>query len=100
MAREYIGAGGMRLHLDEPLSDEMAKQVAKGQLQPAVEPAAEDVQDAPPASTDGEVERPAKNASVDKWRAYAAARGMDDAESATKTECQDYVQVLDEAAGE
>jgi hypothetical protein len=99
-AREYVGAGGMRLHLDEPLSDEMAKQVAKGQLHPVVDSAAdEDGQQTLPG---GEVERPAKNASVDKWRAYAASLGMDGAEDATKAECQDYVQVLDEAreAGE
>ena len=100
MTREYIGAGGMRLHLDEPLSDEMAKQLANGQLHLVVEASAmEDGQQALPAG--GEVDRPAKNASVDKWRAYAAFRGMDGAEDATKAECQDYVQVLDDAeAGE
>jgi len=50
----------------------------------------------------GDVERPAKSAPVADWRAYAVARGMDatDAEKATKGDCQDYVQVLDDAAGE
>ncbi|MFJ8727774.1 hypothetical protein [Streptomyces sp. NPDC093269] len=174
-ARDYIGSGGLRLTLEDPLHPEMAKQVANGTLRPAdgktvdveagdkslvvvhgseadtvnrvgdhrrvpgnkpgedasagewatyavalglnavqastlsltqlqewveaYEEAQEDGQDAP-APEAPEVERPAKNASVDKWRTYAASRGMDDTESATKTECQDYVQVLDEAAGE
>ena len=185
-ARDYIGSGGLRLTLEDPLHPEMAKQIANGTLRPAdgktvdveagdkslvvvhgseadtvnrvgdhrrtpgakpgdtasagewatyavalglnavqastlsltqlqewVE-AYEDAQDdgeeetatdAEPVSDSGtaaDVERPAKNAPVADWRTYAAARGMDaeEAKTATKTECQDYVQVLDEAAGE
>ncbi|MFG2970792.1 hypothetical protein ACGFZS_46740 [Streptomyces sp. NPDC048288] len=177
-SREYIGTGGLRLTLDDPLSPQMAKQVASGQLHPADgEPADVEAGDkslvvqhgseadtvnrvgthrrspgekpgedasagewatyavalglnATQASTlsltqlcewvaaqedlgdsaqdelpaDGEnLERPAKNAPVADWRAYAATRGMDpeQAETATKADCQDYVQVLDDAeAGE
>lgn len=32
--REYQGPSGLRLHLDEPLSPQMARQVARGQLMP------------------------------------------------------------------
>ena len=171
-SREYIGSGGLRLTLDDPLSPQMAKQVANGSLRPADgedvdvvagdkslvvghgseadtvnrvgtrrrspgEKPAEDAhagewatyavalglnavqastlsrtqlqewvaaQEPAPGedepSADGEdLARPAKNAPVADWRAYAAARGMDDAENATKAECQDYVQVLDDAEG-
>ena len=180
-SREYIGSGGLRLTLDDPLSPQMAKQVANGSLRPAdgedvdvvagdkslvvghgseadtvnrvgtrrrapgekpaedahagewatyavalglnavqastlsrtqlqqwvaaQEPApGEDGQGELPVDPDGsdgdkDLERPAKNASAAKWQAYAAARGMDDAENATKAECQDYVQVLDDAEG-
>lgn len=177
-SREYVGSGGLRLTLDEPLSPEMAKQVAAGQLRavdgepvagdgvnkalvvghgseantatrvgthrrtPGDKPAegapagewatyavalgleatqastlsasqlqewvaaqeSEDGQDELPTDGDSpsDVERPAKGAPVADWRAYAAARGMDatDAEKATKGDCQDYIQVLDDAAGE
>lgn len=98
-AREYVGAGGMRVHLDEPLSDEMAKQVAKGQLHPVIEPAPAEEDAEQPAPDPVEAERPAKNAPVADWRAYAVALGMeaDDAKDATKAECQDYVQVVEDA---
>lgn len=176
-SREYVGSGGLRLTLDEPLSPEMAKQVAAGQLRavdgepvdadgvnkalvvghgseantatrvgthrrtPGDKPAEgapagewatyavargleatqastlsasqlqewvaaqepEDGQDELPTDGDSpsDAERPAKSAPVADWRAYAAARGMDaDAEKATKGDCQDYIQVLDDAAGE
>ncbi|MFD8545652.1 hypothetical protein [Streptomyces sp. NPDC059649] len=42
--REYQGLSGLRLHLDEPLSPQMARQVARGQLVP-VSGEAPDVQD-------------------------------------------------------
>lgn len=181
-SREYVGSSGLRLTLDEPLSPQMAKQVAAGQLRavdgepvdgdgvnkalvvghgseantatrvgthrrtpgdkpsegaPAGEWAtyavacgleatqastlsasqlqewvaaqeSESGQDELPTDdgqdgdSGGDVERPAKSAPVADWRAYAVARGMDetDAEKATKAECQDYVQVLDDAVGE
>ena len=108
VTREYVGAGGTRLHLDEPLSPQMAEQIAKGQLQPVVASPADPVEATGGAPGEGLAEgpaaadRPAKSAPVAEWRAYAVARGMseDDAAAATKAECQDYVQVLDEAAGE
>lgn len=174
-AREYIGTGGLTLTLDDPLSPEMAKQVATGKLRPvdgesvAVEPgnkslvvvdgadadtvnrvgehrrspgekpgesasagewatyavalglnatqastlsltqlqewvtAYEDAQEsdseAPAAEPGGEVAKPAKNAPVAEWRAYAVALGMseDEAATATKTECQEFTQVVEDA---
>lgn len=44
-------------------------------------------------------DRPAKNASVADWRAYAIALGMDpdQAKDATKADCQDYAQVVEDA---
>lgn len=172
-SREYVGSGGLTLTLDDPLSPEMAKQIARGHLRP-VDGGSVDVEAAnkslvvghgseadtatrvgahrrtpgekpaegavagewatyavalgmeatqastlsvsqiqewvaaqePEAGQDelpvGDTERPSKSASAAAWRAYAVARGMDktDAEKATKVECQDYVQVLDDAAGE
>jgi hypothetical protein len=171
-SREYIGSGGMRLSLDEPLSPEMAKQVKRGHLVPAdgVLPEVAQADDkslvvshgseantatrvgthvrapgekpgdgasagewatyavalgmeATQASTlsltqlqewvaaregaedsaesGGDVERPAKSAPVAEWRAYAAFLGMseDDAAAATKSDCQDYVQVVEDTKG-
>lgn len=183
-SREYEGTGGLRLTLDDPLSPEMAKQVATGKLHPVdgkpvdVEagdkslvvvhgseadtvnrvgdhrraPGAKPGEDALPgewatyavalglnanqaatlsltqlqqwvdahekALGEGEEapvpnedaaslatpardlpDRPAKNAAVADWRAYVIALGMDpdDAKDATKTECQDYAQVVEDA---
>lgn len=105
-AREYQGSGGLRLHLDEPLSPEMAKQVAKGHLVPVVAEADGQVQspaDPLPASgSDVSAGLPAKPTAASKvadWRAYAVHLGMpeEDAKDATKTECQDYVQVVEDA---
>lgn len=105
--REYQGAGGLRLHLDEPLSDEMAKQVARSHLVPveggdsepgpAETPVAPDPVD--PAAPGG---KPAANAKVDDWRAYAVSLGMseEDAAAATKKDCQEYVQVVEDANGD
>jgi len=184
VSREYIGSGGMRLTLDDPLSPEMAKQVATGKLRPvdgdapdvqagnkslvvghgseadtvnrvgdhrqapgekpgddalpgqwatyavslglnavqastlsvtqlqewveAHEEALGEGQDAPVPNEDAESpataardlpDRPAKNAAVADWRAYAIALGMDadQAKDSTKTECQDYTQVVEDA---
>ncbi|QGZ53364.1 hypothetical protein GPZ77_34610 (plasmid) [Streptomyces sp. QHH-9511] len=181
-AREYIGTGGLRLTLDDPLSPEMAKQVATGRLTPVNGKPADDVEagdkslvvvhgseadtvnrvgthrrapgpkpddDAPanewatyavalglnssqaatlsltqiqewvtahedalgegqPAPVPTEdptlpveplAEAPAKNAPVADWRAHAIALGMDpdEAKTATKAECQDYAQVVEDA---
>jgi hypothetical protein len=183
-SREYQGSGGLRLTLDDPLSPEMAKQVATGKLSPvdgktvdveagnkslvvvhgseadtinrvgdhraapgekpgddahpgewatyavalglnasqastltrtqlqewveAHEKALGEGQEAPVPNEDAESpatpaeelpERPAKNATVADWRAHAIALGMDpdQAKDATKAECQDYTQVVEDA---
>lgn len=180
-SREYEGTGGLRLTLDDPLSPEMAKQVATGKLHPvdgkpadveagdkslvvvhgseadtvnrvgdhrqapgkrpgdgalpgewatyavalglnavqastltltqlqqwvaAHEEALGQGQADPVPDTDPETpveplpDRPAKNAPVADWRSYAIALGMDpeQAKDATKTECQDYAQVVEDA---
>jgi hypothetical protein len=180
-SREYTGTGGLRLTLDDPLSPEMAKQVATGKLTPvdgktvdveagnkslvvvhgseadtvnrvgdhrrapgakpgddalagewatyAValglnasqaatlsltqlqewveehEKALGEGEEAPVPNTDPDTpveplpNRPAKNAPVAEWRQYAIALGMDpdQAKDATKTDCQDYAQVVEDA---
>ncbi|TXS34965.1 hypothetical protein [Streptomyces sp. OR43] len=103
VTREYQGAGGLRLHLDEPLSDEMRKQIARGHLVPVDDaPEAEPVKKAP-AKAETAVEeapkRPGANAKAETWQAYAIALGMDpeQAKDATKADCQDYAQVVEEA---
>ncbi|MDX3127288.1 hypothetical protein [Streptomyces scabiei] len=182
--REYEGTGGLRLHLDDPPTPEMAKQIARGALRPvdgkdadvqagnkalvvvdgadattasrvgthrrapgekpgddatagqwatyAValgmegthastltltqlqewvaehEKALGEGQEAPVPTTDPEnpveplPDRPAKNAPVADWRKYAIALGMDpdEAKDATKADCQDYVQVVEDARNE
>ena len=180
-AREYEGTGGLRLTLEDPLSPEMARQVATGKLRP-VDGKSADVEagdkslvvvhgseadtvnrvgdhrpapgpkpgdDALPGewatyavalglnssqaatlsltqlqewveehekalgegeeaqvpNTDPETaveplpDKPAKSAAVAEWRQYAIALGMDpdDAKDATKAECQDYAQVVEDA---
>lgn len=104
VAREYQGAGGLRLHLDEPLSDEMAKQVARGHLVPVDGDAPEPEQAETPEGNDpgAPLEKPAAGAKVDDWRAYAVSLGMpeDEAATATKKDCQEYVQVVEDANGD
>lgn len=62
----YIGAGGMLLHLDEPLNPLYAKQLAKGDLRPATEQ--EEKGEAPG--------QPAENATVSQWRDWAIKTGL------------------------
>jgi hypothetical protein len=99
--REYRGAGGLRLHLDEPLSGEMAKQVASGHLALVDDDTAEPQEPGAPAPADPDapVAKPNANSKVDDWRAYAVSLGMpeEDAVAATKKECQEYVQVVEDA---
>lgn len=100
--REFQGAGGLRLHLDEPYSPQMADQIAKGHLVPVADEAA--VEEEPVVETplgDGEAKRPTANSKVDEWRTYAVSRGMDEVEAAaaTKTELQDWVKVADGDGG-
>jgi hypothetical protein len=107
MGREYQGAGGLRLHLDEPLSPQMEEQVRKGHLVPvnddaAVEEPVEETSQGPvEPQGDDDLKRPAGNAKVDDWRAYAVALGMseDEAKASTKAELVDWVDVA-EGAGE
>ncbi|MBL3664527.1 hypothetical protein JL475_00505 [Streptomyces sp. M2CJ-2] len=107
-AREYQGAGGLRLHLDEPLSPQMADQIRKGHLVPVdEEPEREPVAEAPEeqASPDGpspapeSVKRPNANGKVDDWRAYAVSLGMPegDAADSTKSDLQDWVATYEDA---
>ena len=103
MGREYQGAGGLRLHLDEPLSPQMADQVAKGHLVPVDGETAEPEEEAPQAPVAADPEAPASkpnaNSRVDEWRAYAISLGMpeEDAADATKKDLQEYVQVVEDA---
>ncbi|MET8113810.1 hypothetical protein [Streptomyces prasinus] len=110
MSREFQGAGGLRLHLDEPYSPQMADQIRKGHLVPvddAPEPEPESTPEAPedPGATSPADSAPAKkpnvNSRVDDWRAYAVSLGMpeDEAGEATKQELQDWVQVHEDANG-
>lgn len=118
--REYVGAGGLRVHLDDPLSPQMADQISKGHLRPVddtPEPEAEpevvvvdegaqepaDDSATEPLAAD-EVKRPNANSRVDDWRAYAVSLGMseDEAQASTKSDLQEWVEVAEnaQAAGE
>ena len=107
--REYVGAGGLHVHLDDPLSPEMAKQVARGHLVPVAVADTEASESPEPGTPESDpeqqvlgVKRPAANAKVDDWRAYAVHLGMDpeQAKTATKTDCQDYAAVPEGASTE
>ncbi|MBT3098985.1 hypothetical protein [Streptomyces sp. CBG30] len=104
---EYRGPGGLIVLLDEPLNSEMAKQLSSGHLSrvggaPKAEGSEREDFAGPkpesrPAAPEG---KPAVTAKVDDWRAYAVSLGMseEDAASATKKDCQEYVQVVEDAA--
>jgi hypothetical protein len=115
--REYIGTGGMRLHLDDPPSGEMAKQIARGQLVPAkgdapnVEAGDKSlvVVDGAEAKTADRIgtkppvgEKPAEGASAKEWATYAVSLGLlaDHAYSLTLTQLQEWVAAHEEALGE
>lgn len=98
--REYQGAGGLRLHLDEPLSPQMDDQIRKGHLVPVAADASEEeasTEQTPQTPAGDEPKRPAANAKVDDWRAYAVSLGMpeDEARAATKAELIDWVDVAE-----
>lgn len=92
--REYVGAGGMRLHLDEPLDPVMAAQVDRGELRPAdgdeagfdpdrgVEPqVVQNGADAPAATrvgshVPGAPDRPETDGHAGAWATYAVRLGL------------------------
>ena len=101
--REYVGAGGLRVRLDDPLSPQMADQISKGHLRPVddtPEPEAVDAGASEP-SADDQVKRPTANSKVDDWRAYAVSLGMseDEAQASTKADLVEWVEVAENAQG-
>ncbi|MFD3740478.1 hypothetical protein [Streptomyces sp. NPDC058629] len=99
-AGEYRGPGGLIVLLDEPLNSEMAKQLSSGQLSRVGDASESEVTEVPgPSDPDDAVAKPAAAAKVDDWKAYAVSLGMseEDAATATKKDCQEYVQVIEDA---
>lgn len=72
---------------------------ARGDVHPKSEPRTSEA----PTGDDGPAadlpKKPAANAKVDTWQKYAIALGMnpDEAKDATKSDCQDYAQVVEDA---
>lgn len=117
-SRDYIGTGGLRLTLDDPLSPEMAKQVATGKLQPAdgkpVDVEAGNkalvVQHGSEADTVNRVgthrrspgEKPGDGASAGEWATYAVALGLNATQASTLslTQLREWVEAHEEALGE
>lgn len=115
--REYIGTGGLRLHLDDPPTGEMAKQVARGHLVPA-SGSAPDVSDGEKslvvvdgaeATTADRIgtkppvgEKPGDDGTAKEWATYAVTLGLlaDHAYSLTLTQLQEWVAAHEEALGE
>jgi hypothetical protein len=105
-AREYVGAGGMLLHLDEPLSPEMAAQVDRGELRLAdggdpefgpdrgVQPQViQNGADAPAATRVGRSvpappERPDADAHAGAWATYAVRLGLLATKASTMSKAQ------------
>ncbi|CAK7288680.1 hypothetical protein [Streptomyces misionensis] len=117
-SREYEGTGGLRLTLDDPLSPEMAKQVATGKLRPVdgqpVDVEAGDkslvVVHGAEADTVNRVgdhrrapgECPDDDAHAGEWATYAVALGLNAVQASTmsRTQIQEWVEVHEEALGE
>lgn len=117
--REYITEGGMRLHLDDPVTDPlMAQQIARGRLRP-VKGQAPDVTDGDKslvvehgsqATTADRVGvhvpapagRPGGDAPAKEWATYAVRLGLlaTHATSMTVTQLQEWVDAHEEAFGE
>ncbi|MFE9850339.1 hypothetical protein ACFYPN_16215 [Streptomyces sp. NPDC005576] len=114
--REYIGTGGMRLHLDDPPSGEMAKQIARGHLVPASGSAPDVpdgdkslvVVDGAEATTADRVgtkppvrEKPSPSAQAGEWATYAVSLGLlaDHAYSLTLSQLQEWVAANEKALG-
>ncbi|MGW9299587.1 hypothetical protein ACWHA3_02015 [Streptomyces cyaneofuscatus] len=116
-AREYIGTGGLRLHLDDPPTGEMAKQVARGHLVP-VSGSAPDVPDGDKslvvvdgaeATTADRIgtkppvgEKPGDDGTAKQWATYAVTLGLlaDHAYSLTVTQLQEWVAAHEKGLGE
>lgn len=114
-AREYVGAGGMRLHLDEPLSPEMAAQVDRGELrlaeggQPQFDPdrgvqpqVIQNGADAPAATRVGRnvpaaPEQPAEGDHAGAWATYAVRLGLLATKASTMSKPQliEWVQAVE-----
>lgn len=117
--REYVGTGGLRVHLDDPPNPDMAKQIKRGDLTP-VSGHAPDVEDgdkslvvvhgseATTADRYG-VHRPsvgerpdADEGTAKDWATYAVALGMEatQASTLTLTQLQEWVDAHEKALGE
>ncbi|MEV4041428.1 hypothetical protein [Streptomyces sp. NPDC049744] len=117
-AREYVGAGGMRLHLDEPLDPMMAAQVDRGELrlvedgEPLFDPdrgvqpqVIQHGADAPAATRVGRnvhaaPERPDVGAHAGAWATYAVSHGLLATKASTMSKQQliEWVQAVEEAS--
>lgn len=116
--REYIGTGGLRVHLDDPPSPEMAKQILRGDLTP-VSGSTPDVavgdkslvvvhgSEANTADRFG-VHRPApgdrpdpREGTAKDWATYAVALGMEATHASTLslTQLQEWVDAHEKALG-
>lgn len=117
--REYIGTGGLRVHLDDPPTPEMAKQIKRGDLTP-VSGQAPDVEagdkslvvvhgsEASTADRFG-VHRPTpgekpdpRDGTAKDWATYAVALGMEATQASTLslTQLLEWVEAHEEALGE
>ncbi|MEW1630835.1 hypothetical protein AB0387_26175 [Streptomyces sp. NPDC089173] len=96
-----VGDAGEGVRGPEHASVDGRPSEARGDVHPKSEPRKSEAQngddgDEPPVDVP---KKPAANAKVDTWREYAVALGMDpdQAKDATKQECQDYAQVVEDS---
>ncbi|MEC4016092.1 hypothetical protein [Streptomyces sp. H27-D2] len=115
VAREYVGPGGAQFHLDEPLSPQMAEQVARGHLTPAdgdtpdvgggetslvvVHGSEAQTVDRVGRHVPAAGNRPDESATASEWATYAVRRGLlaTQATSLTLTQLVEWVDARDEA---
>ncbi|MBT2425131.1 hypothetical protein J7F02_05355 [Streptomyces sp. ISL-112] len=78
----------------------MAKQLSSGHLSRVGDASESEATEVEPSDPDTAVTKPSATAKVDDWRSYAVTLGMseDDAAAATKKDCQEFVQVVEDAA--
>ncbi|MEU6057998.1 hypothetical protein [Streptomyces sp. NPDC047097] len=115
--REYVGTGGLRLHLDEPPTGEMAKQVARGHLVPvsgaapgvpdgdkslvvvdgAEAPTADRIGTKPPVG-----EKPGPDALPGEWATYAVSLGLVGNYASTMSidQLREWIDAHEKALGE